>query len=556
MSDAALAVDAWHERLWPHWRPQWVVHRDEALLVVDKPAGMPLNDDGPDDARGGPGDLLGRVRAWLRQQRPTDSEPYVALLHGFDRDASGLVVLSLDKAANRSLAQQFEGGVARRYLAAVATLGRLSQERRGKRKAPRGRARGRKVAAVDMQHRVLQRSGKRMLLAVDSRARSQPVRRWLAQAGAPLAGDGDGEGPAARRLLLHAAGLELEHPLSGATLQLEAPTPPSFEHWLAGGSAEPEPIDRLLREAADRRYLLGRRADTDAFRLVHEAGDGLDDVAVDVYARHAVLFVKEQVPAARCDALLDAIASLGFDGVYIKRRPRRANVTQAEARDALVPPEPQRGRSADSPLVVHEAGVAYPVRLDDGLSTGLFMDQRVARRWVQDHAADRSVLNLFAHHGAFTLAALAGGASASVTLDSSGAILDRARENLAFANAGPAHELVRAEARDWCRASERRFDLVILDPPSYSVAGKRRFRAEQDYAALAAAAMHCLADGGVLLACTNHRGIVRAAFRRQLAQAAKLAGRQVERMTELSCPADFPPPPGGECHLKTVLVFA
>jgi len=200
------------------------------------------------------------------------------------------------------------------------------------------------------------------------------------------------------------------------------------------------------------------------------------------------------------------------------------------------------------------------VRLGDGLSTGIFLDQRAGRALVRELSKGKRVLNLFGYHGAFTAAAIAGGAAETVTVDSSGVALERAARNLALVEGDPAcHQLRRSAAQPWLKRHAelpRRelFDLIILDPPGFSTTKGKVFRAARDYPALAAAALRCLAPGGRLLASTNHRGIVRAKFRRQLTDGARAAGREVLEMKNLPDPIDFPPAPGQDCHLKSILM--
>src|SRR5262249_54710130 len=114
-----------------------------------------------------------------------------------------------------------------------------------------------------------------------------------------------------------------------------------------------------------------------------------------------------------------------------------------------------------------------------------------------------------------------------------------------------------ADAFAWLeRAAPREepFDLVILDPPSFSTTKQGRFSADGDYRRLAALAFRILAPGGRLLACTNHRGIARVKLRRFLHEAARDSAREVVQMKALPDPEDFPPEPGREPHLKSVLV--
>ncbi|MDP9150138.1 MAG: hypothetical protein M3O36_09390, partial [Myxococcota bacterium] len=90
-------------------------------------------------------------------------------------------------------------------------------------------------------------------------------------------------------------------------------------------------------------------------------------------------------------------------------------------------------------------------------------------------------------------------------------------------------------------------------PPSYSTTKRGRFVADEDYAGLAASALALLSPGGQLLACTNHRGISRARFRRILFDAARAAKRDLAQLKDLPEPADFPAPAGEEGHMKSVL---
>ncbi|HEY6458866.1 MAG TPA: class I SAM-dependent methyltransferase, partial [Polyangiaceae bacterium] len=260
----------------------------------------------------------------------------------------------------------------------------------------------------------------------------------------------------------------------------------------------------------------------------------------------------------RRERLLDALAALGFDGVYLKVRPRQANVLVDTRREELAPRLPVRGAAAPEPLAVVEEGMCLLVRLGDGLSTGVFLDQRANRRRVRELARGASVANLFAYTCAFTLAAALGGAKRTVSVDASAAALERGRENLAHAGVLESgdHAFVADDAFAWLARAARkgeRFDLVVLDPPSYSTTKKGRFVADTDYAALAAQALTLLAPGGRLLASTNHRRISPSRFRRILFDAGRDAGVELEQVKDLPLPLDYPLPPGGHPPMKALL---
>ena len=538
---------ALRQDLWPDWRPDWLVHLDEAIIVVDKPAGVPSLPDEASDRH----DVRKRLAAWRPELNGA------RLVHPLDREASGLMVLARNKNASRALSAQLQSGVRRRYCVGVEARPR----------------KGLLDALQPWQEPIEDKSptSPRRLVEITSRARTQPLRRTLARAGAPIAGDTDNAGPAAQRLLLHVAELQLSHPIDGSPVLFRAPQPAAFARWLQADSALPcdsDELGRRLRAAIDKRYDIAACPETDALRLANCAGDQIPGVELDGYGDWAVLSLRSAEALAARERLLDAVAALGFEGVYLKLRQRG----QLPPDEQGAPPNAQRGRDAPTPLHVRERGKTFLVRLGEGMSTGIFLDQRTARSLVAEKSEGKRVLNLFAYHGAFTVAAATGGARQTTSVDSSATALERAQTNLEHqgfeaviakpaaerAGARPAHLLVKADAATWlrrCAGDEaRRFDLVILDPPSFSTTKRSRFRAAKDYRQLAALALRCLAKSGSLLACTNHRGIVRDKLRRQLKAAASDAGREVRRLTELPDPIDFPPPPGKPCHLKSFWV--
>ncbi len=316
------------------------------------------------------------------------------------------------------------------------------------------------------------------------------------------------------------------------------------------------------------RYGLGRgdtgpRATT-AFRLVNETGDALPLLAVDAYGSHLVAQLYDDAASpwrdlGRKERVLDALANLGFDGVYLKVRPKQANTLVDTRREDLAPKDPVRGAPAPDPLIVLEEGIPYRVRLSDGLSTGIFLDQRNNRRRVRELASGQSVVNLFAYTCAFSVAAAVGGAWRTISVDASLAALERGRENMREAGVldRAEHVFVAEDVFAWLgrqKTKKEKHDLVVLDPPSYSKTKKRRFVADEDYSELAAACVEILRPGGRLLACSNHRGISRGRLRKMLFQAARTAGREVSQIKDLPDPADYPAAIGAEPHMKSMLV--
>ncbi|APR82190.1 LSU m5C1962 methyltransferase RlmI [Minicystis rosea] len=551
--------------LFPAWQKAWILFEDADLVAVDKPCFVSTH--APDEGR--EDDAHSRLTRYLRERG--EKNPYLGIHQRLDRDTSGVLVFTRRKEANRSMAEQFEGRkVKKTYVAAVSGLRgpdrgvlkhKLVASRDGAMRALPANARDGQEAIT--RYQVISRRGDRALLSLQPETgRTHQIRVQLAAIGAPIAGDPMYGGAPATRLLLHATRLELRHPTSGKPLSIQSTPPSSFERWVAGEAdalpTQAPTIEALLRQAADRRYGIAHLQDTTAFRLANGAGDALPGVDVDVYGDHLVVALSGDEAVAAREAVLDAVFALGPAGVYVKVRPKHASVIVDARREDFAPREPVRGTAAPDVFTVQELGLPFRVRLGDGLSTGVFLDQRENRRRVRLAAPGTRVLNLFAYTGPFTVAAVAGGARSSVTVDVSAGICAWARQNLDALGADPSrHEIIEADVLPWLTRLAPKiepFDLAVLDPPSFATTKQSRFSAGSDYREVAALVLRVLAPGGRLLACTNHRGIPRAKLRRFLHEAARDAGREVVQMKDLPDPEDYPPAPGHEPHLKSVLV--
>ena len=597
-------------RIWPAFRAEHVLFEDDDLIAVHKPAGVPSQAAQPDR----PDDLVTRLRLFLAA-RDGVKDPYLGTHQRLDRDTSGLVLFTKRPDVNAALARQFEGRtLAKSYLAAVsgwnpksrvltlddqlrkgdggrievvATRSRPAQRGRsrpGARPFDRDRDRDRGVGLGGSQRAVTHvtvrtQKGDRALLELRlETGRTHQARVQLANARAPIAGDPIYGGALASRLMLHAARLELDHPRSGKPLDLRDPAPPDMADWVARGDRgdavydDAAALDRSLALALERRWGLAQSAvrepvteRTTAFRIVNEEGDALPGLALDVYGEHLVahLYVGGVwEDASRRARVLDRLHALGFDGVYLKLRPKQANVLVDTRRDDLAPALPVRGEAAPLEIEVREEGVPYRVRLGDGLSTGIFLDQRPNRRLVRELARGARVLNLFSYTCAFSVVAALGGAVRTVSVDASVLALEWGRANFEAAGIalakGPdaAHGFVAEDVFAWLgRAAGKaeRFDLVIVDPPSYSSTKKRRFVAESDYGDLVAMVSKVLAPHGKVMACCNHRGLSRSKLRRFVAQGLKGDGAELAQLKDLPDAPDFPPPLGREPHMKSVL---
>ncbi|MGE0364089.1 MAG: class I SAM-dependent rRNA methyltransferase [Vicinamibacterales bacterium] len=276
-------------------------------------------------------------------------------------------------------------------------------------------------------------------------------------------------------------------------------------------------VERLAA-ARRRRAPLAAAATLTAWRVVDGEGDGLPGIAIDRYGPCAVLNVGEDAGwadrevTAAANRTLDLLAADGVEAVYVKPFARDRSRLGGRLPDESRAPTPRAGRPQPAALTVEEYGVRFEVRPYDGLSTGLFLEHREHRRALAERRPSR-VLNLFAYTCAFAVPLTLRGAEV-INVDVSARYLDWGRRNLAL-NGLPAAAMrfLRRDARDYLRVAaarpDERFDLVVLDPPTFAAADRRRgiaaWRAIDHYPALIRAAAAVLAPRGFVFAATNTR---------------------------------------------------
>jgi len=314
-------------------------------------------------------------------------------------------------------------------------------------------------------------------------------------------------------------------------------------------------VRQNLADAGCLREPLLRACDT--FRIVNDLGDFMPGVCVDRYADFAVLSLSSDEAADRRQELADLLHEFGARGVYLKQR-ARADLRR-ETHAELAPKEPVAGEAAKAPLVVREGPARFAVVLDEGLSSGLFLDQRDNRARVAGLCGGRKVLNLFSYTCSFSVYAALAFAEHVTSVDLSGHALARGRDNFSLNGIEPAaHSFVQTDALEWLQRAAKRgekFGVVILDPPSFSTSGKgKTFRVADGYQDALSRVFAVLERDGRVLAVTNHRKTSPQAFRKIVHDAARSAGREISQLKDLPSPLDCPPGPSGPFPAKSVLI--
>ena len=294
-----------------------------------------------------------------------------------------------------------------------------------------------------------------------------------------------------------------------------------------------------VASAYEKRKPLREQGNT-AYRICNGRADGVDGLIVDGFGPHWLLQSAARSPPAGLDRLLD----LGAQSLHWKQLTREGKAS----------PRLLAGAAPGGRFAVRENGLGYLIDFAAGYSQGLFLDQRDNRGWVARHAGGLSVLNLFAYTCGFGVAAAAGGAAAVVNVDLSRNALAWGRDNYAH-NSLPARDadFIFGDVFDWLARFTRRgrqFDLIILDPPTFSKSKSAgAFAVARDYGGLLRRALALLPPDGALLGFANTRGMTLRAFRRQVADGC--AGSACEPLAlDSRMPGDF----AGSDYLKRVLV--
>lgn len=314
---------------------------------------------------------------------------------------------------------------------------------------------------------------------------------------------------------------------------------------------EPVKLDRgwlraMLEVAANLRRNHAELSGSDAYRLVNAEGDGIPGLTVDRYGNFLVLQLYS--PAWRPHlALLTRVLQDVFSpqGIYEKVRPRKTRELEAGS-EGKVYGTLLAGSPAPDPLIVTENGLNFLVKLGKGLDTGLFLDQRKNRSELMKRVQGKRVLNLFSYTGAFSVASAASGASHVTSVDASAGYTTWAKENFGANRLNhKRHEFIVGDCLSVLPELAKTatlYDIIIMDPPSFSTTAKNQFTTRKGTSDLVAAALPLLKVGGLLITSSNHQKVDIAEYLKELRRGALQAGCGLRVISLSGQPEDFPYP--------------
>ncbi|MGA2175221.1 MAG: class I SAM-dependent methyltransferase [Verrucomicrobiota bacterium] len=281
---------------------------------------------------------------------------------------------------------------------------------------------------------------------------------------------------------------------------------------------------------------------TTGYRCINGESDGWPGLVLDRYENTLVLKIYTAAWLPRLEEIAALLAPRDRLVLRLSRNIQRAAAERFGLQDGQV----LRGEPVAGPVVFLENGLRFEADAVRGQKTGFFLDQRENRRETGALAAGRSVLNVFSYTGGFSVYAASGGAGSVCSLDISEHALAGARRNFALNDDRPAiahcrHETLQADAFLWLReTSARRFDLIVLDPPSLAKRESERAEAGGAYAKLIAAAISRLNKNGVLVAASCSAHVPAAEFFGLAREAARQSGRAFEELKTTRHAADHP----------------
>lgn len=321
--------------------------------------------------------------------------------------------------------------------------------------------------------------------------KSHQIRLHAEKAKIPILGDTEHGGTKFFRLVLHAQKLEFN--FNGTDQTFESELPPLFSQLFASD------LQALFTENYAKRHQLYKIESGESYRLLHLESD---DIRADILNDHLWVYDYSKHGLSDTDKKSIAeFAALKNLKLIIRHMLNRGQGVGGLENTTL------EVSTDETEWLASEENIRYKLKIDSGFSSGLFLDQRENRRWVQQQALNKSVLNLFSYTGGFSINAALGGAREVTTVDVSPKFLDWCKENFLLNTLDPAkYEFLIQDCIVFLKGAiklDRKWDLIICDPPSFGRSKDSIWKLESDLPMLAKNMVDCLNPGGQILFTCN-----------------------------------------------------
>lgn len=283
-------------------------------------------------------------------------------------------------------------------------------------------------------------------------------------------------------------------------------------------------ITEILQQAYGRRKIYIQDRQLEAYRLLH-LEESILPVAIDIYKENAVLHLFEKIEKKLINELQESLKQiLKIQSFFFKNRTKEnMDLPHSEAKK----------------LMVEEYGHQFSLNLSEYLDTGLFLDHRETRRWIESQSKNKKVLNTFAYTGSFSIYAAAGGAEKTFSVDLSKTYCEWIKQNLELNHLPPeknwVYKMDTLEFFKYAKKKNLKFDIIIIDPPTFSKNKGQHFSVQKDYPLLINNALGILESRGFILFSNNCKTFQ---FDRKKLQVSGEPVTIIERKDLI--PADFP----------------
>jgi len=556
----------WSRRLVP------ILHQSDDLLAVLKPAGIDVGARRGTDGQPGLVELLRDV--W--------DLPVLEPINRLSRYESGILLLARKPEVLSTLRGALASGTIQQIYVAIVrgrfpknrTVGgaiRLGGEttekpaikRRSTTRSSSTRNRPLKQTSRDVPAvttlRLIHQGGTRAAVEITTRAENTHALRAKLRGGQMrLLGDLLHESISRTRsqadTVLHLTRVSLRRKGSDKPLIIKTPPPDG----LVDAAESKRDWFRPLLAALVRRLPLLTGDSASAMRLLSGPSEDVPGLVVEQYGSAIVIELRQNDQTLR--EKLPAIARwyrklFDAESVYLRDATSHRSTEKGDGSFESREPTLMLGRPLPLETVIHEGPLQFAVCVGEGPSVGLFLDQRDNRRYVYEQSRGLSVLNLFSYTCGFSVAAAAGGAQDTASVDLSATHLDWGRRNFELNELDTAeHQFIRDDALTFLKRAarnEKRFDLIICDAPTFAHGRKRKtsFLFTRDLPELVQAATQVLKRHGAMLISTNNR---RCSLRRLSELVRQGVGpRRMRVMDSPALPLDFAVDPD---HAKSLLV--
>ena len=290
-------------------------------------------------------------------------------------------------------------------------------------------------------------------------------------------------------------------------------------------------LDKITK-AYNHRDDLGLTASshTTCYRLVNAEGDGLSGLIIDVYAEAIVVQCHSRGMHNSLSFITKALKKIY--GSHIHTIYDKHKLDRSTEQEFLVGLN-QKG-------TVSENGFLFHVNWVEGQKTGFFLDQRDNRQLLGSYSKNKTVLNTFCYTGGFSVYALGGGAKEVISVDISEKAVALTAANMDLNNRSCERQEVIADVMSYLKDHDKKYDIVIVDPPAFAKSQKKRHNAVQAYKRLNALAFKRVESGGLLFTFSCSQVVSRSLFIDTIRAAAIHSRREIQIIHHLSQPSDHP----------------